>query len=58
MTKTTSGHLLDILAEVPDSRNNPGYLVFASDLSFRLQMLTFFRNVASMKKHPSKNTRS
>ena len=24
MTKTTSRHLLDILAEVPDSRNNRG----------------------------------
>ena len=28
-------------------RSIRGYLVFGSDLDFRLQMLTFFRNVAS-----------
>ena len=33
-------------------------IVFGFDFGFRLQMLTFFRNIASDKKHPSKNTRS
>ena len=68
MTKTTFRHLLDILAEGPDSRNNPGLfmvdfritltLCIGAECKAKTNFAAYGQNLETLKKHPSKNPRS